>query len=175
MRTIIAAFRDQTAADQAIAFLQSRGLSDIEVMSGESFGASTLRKLRDLGVPEERAPLYEDVMQRGAPVVAARAGDDADELAMELDRLGSLDLDDVGARDTETSISTADLDTPGEIDVRDEERHAGKQIDRGGVRARTYVSERPLRVVGNEARVVERVHVEPVESDGDLEIGHRHR
>ena len=146
MKTIIAAFRDQAAADQAIAFLQSRGLSDIEVMSGESLGEQTIRKLRDLGVAEERVPLYEDIMQRGAPVVVARAGDDADELAMELDRLGSLDRDHVGARDTETSIASADVEATGEIDVIEEEVRVGKRdVERGGVRVRTYVAERPVR------------------------------
>jgi hypothetical protein len=170
VKTIIAAFRDQAAADQAIAFLQSRGLSYIEVMSGESLGEQTLRKLRDLGVPEERAPLYEDIIQRGAPVVATHADSDAEELAMELDRLGSLDLDDVGARDTETSISTAeigqvagayaDIPSAGASDVIEEEVHAGKRgVERGGVRVRTYVAERPVR--------------EDVQLDAG--IGHRHR
>ena len=150
MKTIIAAFRDQATADQAIAFLHDKGLTDVELMSRET-GDGTVKHLRELNVPDERAQLYADFLQRGAPIVAAQTDRDAeaDEIAFQLDRMGSLDLDEnieqggeLGARSEETTGAR----TGREAEVIEERVAVGKrEVSRGGVRVRTFVAERPVR------------------------------
>lgn len=166
MKTIIAAFRDQTAADQAIEFLHSRGLDDIELMNSAGERGSFDHLRDDLHVPDDRARLYADVIDHGSPVIAAHTDLDAqaEEIAMKLDQMGSLDLEEqtfagdravsyeaateglassgTGERASETELQGR---TGGEAEVIEERAVIGKrEVPRGGVRVRTYVAERPV-------------------------------
>lgn len=166
MKTIIAAFRDQTAADQAIEFLHSRGLDDIELMNSAGERGSFDHLRDDLHVPDDRARLYADVIDHGSPVIAAHTDLDAqaEEIAMQLDRMGSLDLEqqtfagdravsyetaaeELESGGTTTSASESELQgrTGGEAEVIEERVVVGKrEVPRGGVRVHTYVAERPV-------------------------------
>lgn len=97
MNTIIAAFCDQAAANDAIAMLKDRGVTDIELLDGTK-GSEIFQKLRDFNVPEDRAQLYAEVNRRGAPIVCAHTDRDATEIAEELDQRGSLDLEAAAER-----------------------------------------------------------------------------
>lgn len=90
MKTIIAAFCNQAAGTDAIAFLRSQRVDDIRVLDSSVRGG--LDQLRALDIPDDRAEIYAELMRRGAVVVAAHTAGDARALAEELDRRGSLDL-----------------------------------------------------------------------------------
>jgi hypothetical protein len=97
MKTIIAAFSDQPAAQDAIAFLQARNVNDVELI-GSDASSGSMTRLRAFNVPDDRARLYAEVLRRGAVLVVAHTDHDARELANELDRRGSLDLDKASDR-----------------------------------------------------------------------------
>lgn len=107
MNTIIAAFCDQAAANEAIALLRSRGVTDTEML-GYSESGNIMDRLHDFNVPDDRAELYAEAMRRGAPIVVAHTDDDAKKLAHELDQKGSLDLDAAGDRWRKSGWSSYD-------------------------------------------------------------------
>src|SRR5688500_17118153 len=109
MKTIIAAFCDQAAANDAIAFLRNRGVTDIELLGARESGANIMSRLHEFNVPDERAQLYAEVMRRGAPVVAAHTDGDANQLARELDQKGSIDLDAAADRWRKSGWSGYDM------------------------------------------------------------------
>jgi stress response protein YsnF len=136
MKTIIAAFRDSEVAQQAIMFLRNRGVTNTEIMEGAT---SDLSRFDQWNIPEDRSRLYAEVLGRDACVVVAHVDHDANEIAQELDSLGSLDLDEELKRDTLSSAGGRNLD------VIEEDVSIGKRdVDRGGVRVRTFVSEHPV-------------------------------
>lgn len=158
MKTIIAAFRDQAAADQAIAFLHDKGVDDVELMQRDGGVKRSIDHLHDLDVPDDRARLYAEIMERGAPVVAAHTERDADALAQELDRLGSIDLDAGTTMETtererereermEAREPIEERETAGrDLDVVEERVVVGtREVPRGAVRVRTFVVEHPVR------------------------------
>lgn len=195
MKTIIAAFSDQSSAQQAIDYLHSRGVNDAQLMGFQE--GNQLSRFEGLNIPDDRAELYAEVMRRGAPVVLAHTDHDADELARELDNMGSIDLEasanrwrsegwsgyDVNARpydadayageslrfrDDTMAGTRGDLESDTrDLDVIEEHVSIGKrEVDRGGVRVRTFVTERPVqeevqlreeRIDVNRERVDERI------------------
>ena len=175
MNTIIAAFCDSATAQQALQYIHSRGVTDAELLT---HGGGTTDRLRDFHIPDDKAGLYAEVMRRGAPVLVAHSdNDDAREIASELDRMGSLDLDAASSRwrqagwngYDESSLpydaaacageqqqlrqesmpeaarpDVAATDTR-DIDVIEEKVNIGtRAVERGAVRVRTYVVERPV-------------------------------
>lgn len=160
MKTIIAAFRDSEAAQQAIMFLRNRGVTNTEMMEDAS---SDLSRFSQWNIPEDRSRQYAEVLGRGASVVVAHVDQDANEIARDLDNLGSLDLDEELKHETRSSVPDENLSsTRGEnlssargenlssaggrnLDVIEEDISIGKrEVERGGVRVRTFVSERPV-------------------------------
>ena len=101
MKTIIAAFCDNAAAQQGAELLRSRfgSYSDsdqyrVNTLGFQDAGSDILSTLTTHDVPRDRAQAYAEIMRRGATVLSARVPDaNARELADELDNLGSLDLD----------------------------------------------------------------------------------
>jgi stress response protein YsnF len=61
-------------------------------------GTELMSRLQSFRVPDDRAQLYAEVARRGAPIVIAHADNDARDIARELDRMGSLDLDTAAKR-----------------------------------------------------------------------------
>ena len=130
---------------------------------------------------------YSDTVRRGGAVVTVDAEKDdiADRAAAIMDQYGATDVDErgaqyqaggsvgAGARDRE--VSRADLAEGGEatLPVIEEELQVGKrQVERGGVRVRTRVIERPVEemVRLREERVnVERRPVNRPITDADLQ------
>lgn len=106
MKTIIAAFCDAAATDQAAQLLRSRlqgsgqtSVPSIHTLTYRSAGDDVLRTLSPLHIPDDRAHLYAEIMRRGAALLIAQVPDgEATQLADELDGLGSLDLDSAEER-----------------------------------------------------------------------------
>jgi len=188
MKTIIAAFCDNASAQQGGELLKARlssGNRDkgrIRMLAYQQ-GTNMLSTLRAQGVSDERAHLYAELIRRGAPVLIAEVPDsDARELANELDKIGSLDLEAAASRwrssgwngydassvpfdatacaaerhalraeslpSTQQAASTQaarDTGETGDLDVIEEHVAIGKrEVQRGGVRVRTFIVERPV-------------------------------
>lgn len=175
MNTIIAAFCDQAAANDAIALLRSRGVTDAEML-GYSDSGNIMDRLHDFNVPDDRAQLYAEAMRRGAPIVVAHTDHDAKKLAHELDERGSLDLDAASDRWRKSGWSSYDPNaapfddnlcageraeltresgfvteeqrgTEGrDLDVIEEQVRIGKrEVPREHLRVRTFIAERPVK------------------------------
>lgn len=124
--------------------------SDVRTIDGSAKGASqnVAQTLTSSGVPANAAKLYEQGMQqeRGT-LVMLRVEDDEIEKALSiLERYESVDMD---ARFAQASNSTQgnrdSLQGETAIPVVAEELQVGKrQIERGGVRVHTYVTEVPV-------------------------------
>lgn len=183
MKTILAAFCDSNAAQQAIQYLRSQNVTDIQLLSGQD--GNLIDRLNGFDIPAERAQLYAEVTRRGAPLLIAHTDHDARSLANDLDRMGSLDLDAAEKRwrkegwngydssslpydaqacageqqflrqesqymGSDTGIdrnldTTMGRDIDRDLEVVEEKVSIGKrQVQRGGVRVRTFVTERPI-------------------------------
>jgi stress response protein YsnF len=167
MKTIIAAFCDNASAQQAIEYLRGRGVSNAQLLTHQPGDLRTQFSAFD--VPGDRSELYAEVMRRGGLIVVAHTNDDARAIARDLDKMGSLDLDtsakrwrdegwngydmnelpyDAQACASERQALRSDslLATEGrDLDVIEEQVAVGKrEVDRGGVRIRTFISERPV-------------------------------
>ncbi len=178
MKTIIAAFRDEGAAVQGLELLRTRSISaeNADVLGYSDAGGDVIGALTSRNVPEDRAQRYAEVLRRGASLLVARVPDDqANEIAGDMDQLGSLDLDAAESRwrtsgwngfdDTASAYTTeesatersafdrdfeaagSDVSEPArDIDVVEEKLQVGKrEVSRGGVRVRTFVVEQPVR------------------------------
>jgi stress response protein YsnF len=169
MKTIIAAFCDRMDAQQAVQYLQSRGVNDVQLLAYQD---NPIETLGTYNVPDDRAQLYAEVMRRGAPLLVAHTDDDARKLAAEIDRFGSLDIEaaekrwrkegwkghdanampfDAQAHARERDLLRQDSGIEAasgqgtELDVVEQKVNIGKrEVARGGVRIRTFVAERPV-------------------------------
>jgi hypothetical protein len=101
MKTIIAAFSDDAAAQRGAEHLRASIADDedaqdyrVRVVGYRDTDDDPLALLRSYRVPDDRAQLFAEIMRRGAILVIAQVPDSqARDLAEELDALGSLDLD----------------------------------------------------------------------------------
>src|SRR5215207_7692834 len=101
MKMIIAAFCDHAAAQEAASYLRTRETrgSDTNIQLLTHDNSDGISSLRSNQLPRERMDVYQEVMRRGAVLLVARAPDDeAQDIADELDRRGSLDLDSAQER-----------------------------------------------------------------------------
>jgi stress response protein YsnF len=199
MKALIAAFSDATSAQQASNFLRDRGITVLRRLDYNNGGRNMIDTLRELSVPKRKAEIYAEMTRRGATVLIADVPDDqARQLSIDLDQMGSLDLSaaerrwreagwtgydtnaipyDAAATATEQAAFKSesydeDFRARGErdLDVIEEEVRVGKrEVERGGVRVRTYITERPVRedVTLREERIeVSRERVdEPISPD----------
>ena len=160
MKMIIAAFCDRAAAEQAASYLRTKQPDgQVQLLNYQD---GVLDTLRSHDIPHERVDLYAEALRRGAVLLVARVDDDdAQEIAAELDRLGSLDLDAAGQRWRESgwtgfdatsqpydeaalTAERADLERES-IPIVEEQVAIGKrQVQRGGIRVRTFITEQPV-------------------------------
>jgi len=174
MKTIIAAFCDDAAAQRGAKHLRERIAEDedardykVRLLGYGDAGDDPPASLSPYHVPSDRAEMYAEVMRRGAVLLIAEVPDGrARDLAEELDELGSLDLDAAekrwrseGWRGFDRSASPYDApayaaersaferETPEaqDLDVIEEEVKIGKrEVPREGIRVRTIVVEQPV-------------------------------
>jgi stress response protein YsnF len=166
-------------------------------LTGAGIGAAAgglIGALTKAGVPEEDAQIYAEGIRRGGALVSVTVDDSrADDVADLMESMGAVDIDERGAHFRNTGYTgysatarpftreeiTRDRETlrnlkPNEkLEVVQEDIRVGKRaVDRGGVRVRTYVTERPVeeQVKLREERVeVQRTPVDRPASPQDLE------
>jgi stress response protein YsnF len=163
MKTIIAAFANDEAARQAADELRASDRR-LDIESLKLFDAGdrlSPGKLTDRGVSEDRAQMYSEAVRRGAALLILDAEDnDANEIASLLDRRGSLDLDTAAQRwrgagwtgyqeegqpYDQNAMLAERAEFQRELPVIEEEVKIGKrEVEREGVRLRSFVTERPI-------------------------------
>jgi uncharacterized protein (TIGR02271 family) len=148
--------------------------SQVRVLLYDTSGQDVRPAFRE-SLGEERTERYAEILRRGGAVITAEAEDEiAENIADDLDEMGAVDLEaaatrwrgegwsgydehaqpfDEGAqlreRTSYEDTGTRDVrpqDASRDLDVIEEQVNIGKRnVDRGGVRVRTQVTERPVR------------------------------
>ena len=165
MKSVIAAYRDSEIANRAAAEVGASGIEPraIRVFDEQSNGAEIMRTLVEHEVPRQRASQYAEGVRRGAVLVVADVADqDAPRFAGLLDRHGPIDLataaerwtaegwtgyrEDAGMLDDQARRAERASFEHESLDVIEEEVRIGKrEVAAGGVRVRSFVTERPIR------------------------------
>jgi hypothetical protein len=173
MKSIIAAFTDHNTADQAVSHIMASGYETrgTRILDASNEEAERLAILVRIGVPDDRLQIYNEVIERGGALVVIDAeDDDAPKIAAELDRLGSLDLEEEHVRTSREediegeelpienpSPSLGELDREARLeelfDVVEEEVSV-TEIPHG-VRIRAFVTEWPMPIEAADANFTE--------------------
>jgi len=158
-RTVIGLFSSHSEAERAVQELGSAGFArkDIEVMEGNSTGAvpgANVGNLVRMGVPQEEVRHYSESLARGRTVVALKTDETRGQQAVVIfERCGAKDLDQrqSGAESVSAAMSQApragssSQSEAARIPVVEEELQVGKrEIQRGGVRVYSHISEQPV-------------------------------
>jgi uncharacterized protein (TIGR02271 family) len=160
--TVIGFYDTDSTAQQVIRELQGQGFSDkmIEYVSGSGNANVVSSKLTSAGVPHDEAELYERGVERGGSLVtvtteetgAAQAAsimqtynpvyiEALDEWVTRAETNGTLTADTTPKTTTATATDTEDMSIP----IVEEQIRVGKrEVERGGVRVRSYVTETPI-------------------------------
>lgn len=162
MKTVIAAFTDRAAADQAIRELSSLNVEERNIETLEGGDTNHLPHLLSKHVPQDRGHLYAEVLRRGASVVIIDVDDkDAQRVATLLDERGSLDLDSAasrwrtagwqgyseGAQPFDNSLAAReriDLERESFAVIEEEVTVGTRESEQEAVRVRTFVTEHPV-------------------------------
>jgi uncharacterized protein (TIGR02271 family) len=148
-KTVIGLFNDVTEAQNVVTDLVNSGFKREEVRSvaaatqGES--GPDLRAYKNLGIPEPEARSYAEGVRRGGTLVTVQAAEDRADLAAEiLERHGAVDIDQRTAEWRQggwTDLREGEVKVP----VVEEELQVGKrQVQRGGVRVYSRLTETPV-------------------------------
>lgn len=132
--SIIGLFDSASTAQQAIADLAREGFDRSRVSTSTS--SSDLSRF---GMSTQDSDLYDRALQRGGNLVIVNSdGSDSDRIQAILDRNGAVDIDSIA----EGLRSDA---TGGTLQVLREQLNVGKQqVQTGGVRVRSYITEEPV-------------------------------
>jgi len=133
--TLVGLFRDAMTAQRAAQDLAQAGFDQSLVST-----ASSANDVQRFGIPANHASLYSDAISRGGQMLTFQAPSEADARRAEtiMDRDGAVDVEEIAS-----GLQNA---APGEtLQVIQERLLVGKrEIERGGVRIRTYMTERPV-------------------------------
>jgi uncharacterized protein (TIGR02271 family) len=149
-KTVIGLFDDHREAQPIVQALVDDGFRREDIRTLTSQEEASVGTLSAHGVPEAEAQAYADAVRRGGAVVLVDAADDrANRAVAIMQRAPAVDRETrtgadaarergrAGAREVETG----DVKVP----VVEEELHVGtRQVQRGGVRLYTRVTERPV-------------------------------
>ena len=172
MQTVIGLFDDNSEAKRAVDDLMKSGFNRSEVTATRSSDSPSAQEmLTEARVPMQDVNFYNEGVRNGGTLVIVKTDDSKSGQAADI--LGRYKIVDVDARYQEFSskgaqnIGLSQLDDKGQVlEVIEEELKVGKrQVQRGGIRVHTFVTERPV-----EEQVTlrdETVHVErrPVSRD----------
>jgi uncharacterized protein (TIGR02271 family) len=148
-KTVIGFFDDASEAQNVVTDLVNSGFrpEDVRSVAAATQGESglDLAAYADLRVPEPEVRSYAEGVRRGGTLVTVQADDDRADLAAEiLERHGAVDIDRRTAewrRGGWTDRSEGDVKVP----VVEEELQVGKrQVQRGGVRVYSRLTETPV-------------------------------
>ena len=173
-RTVTALFDQRADAEEAVDRLKAAGLGaeDVRVLDKSSQGYddasySTHRQpgiwasIKNAFLPDEDRHTYEEGIRRGGYLVTADVDEArADEAVRVLEETDTVDIDDragqwasqgwarpayANAPDAEYDRTSAEAGAEQSIPVVEEQLVVGKrELDRGGVRVRSYVTETPV-------------------------------
>jgi len=178
MRTAISLFDDNQEAQRAVASLMQNGFDRQEITVIRNRDLATAQSLMEQAyIPEQDSRFYEEGVRQGGTLVIVRTDDSKSPQAVEI--MSQHSMVDVDSRLAEyqragkQNMGLSQLDEEGQvIPVVEEQIQVGKrQMQRGGVRIHTHMSERPVeeQVSLREERVrVERRPVDRPVSDADL-------
>lgn len=162
MKTVIAAFSDRAAADQAIRELSSLNVQERDIETLEGTDANHVPRLLAKNVPQDRAHLYAEVLRRGASVVIIDVDDNnAQRVATMLDERGSLDLDSAASRwrtagwqgyregaqpfdESRAASERLDLERESFVVIEEEVTVGTAEAEGEAVRVRAFVTEHPV-------------------------------
>ena len=162
-KTVVGLFPHSDDAQGALRGLEAIGIrrSSVQVMTSDARD-QVLNALTNVGVPSGDAHIYAEGVRRGGALVVGSVEDaQADEAIAVLDRNNTIDIDKLGSRYRETGYSNYDMAAPAytepdlskerdlnkqiTIPVVEEELVVGKrEVQRGGARIHTFVTERPV-------------------------------
>ncbi len=150
---LVGLFEKSDAAQQAIQDLLAAGIDRSAIDNDVS-------KLSSMGVPAREAGLYAQGVQKGGALVTVRAdASRAQTIQQILDRDGALDIDAGGDK----------------LEIVEERLQVGKrEVERGGVRVRSFVTEKPVseQVTLREEHVdVQRAKVDRPATEADFQTG----
>lgn len=171
LRTITAIYDSESDAQAARSQLLSHGLGDDDVrivsqqlssrrVQGDAGGDKGMwESIKDFFVGHDDRPMYSEGLRRGGCLLTARVTDESsDEAIAVLESTNAVDLDQRSDQWRAEGWSDADQGYGGEtmsstaprneqsIPVVEEHLRVGKrEVDRGGVRVRSYVVEEPVR------------------------------
>jgi uncharacterized protein (TIGR02271 family) len=179
--TIVSLFNSTNDAKNVVQELTQAGFngSDIKTIGSNDRSASKdiINTLTSVSVPQVAAQVYDEGIRDGGTLVTLRVEDDKVDRAMDIiARHNAVDIDERLSKTqttTSTDVNRATSDrAEAAIPVIEEELQVGKrQVQRGGVRVYTNVTERPVeeQVRLREEHVkVERRPVDRPVSDADM-------
>lgn len=163
-KSVIALYRDDSHAQQAVRDLQQHGFNADAIELAEwpkKKPDNVIDDLETRNVPHDRAELYAEAVRRGAALVVADTDDEASREAAEvLDAHEPIDVDksaerwrtagwqgfQPGAEPYEAAAREREREHLGDetFDVVEEEVHVGKREVAQRIRVRSMVTERPI-------------------------------
>jgi uncharacterized protein (TIGR02271 family) len=163
-RTITAIYDSAEDAQRAQAKLLSLGLgaSDVRILDQGTAKAGGEKgfweSIKDFFIPDDERATYAEGMRRGGYLLTARVDDEyADEVCDVLENSGAIDLDqrveqwraegwsEAAPPAPASDLARAEGATEDAIPVVREHLRVGKrEVNRGGVRVRTYIVEEPV-------------------------------
>ncbi len=190
-KTVVGLFPQADDAQGAMRDLEALGVrrNSVQVMTSDARD-KVLNALTNVGVPQDDAHLYAEGVRRGGALVVGTVEDNqADEAVAVLDRNNTIDIDKLGSRYRETGYTEysaaapaytepdmtteRDLNKQITIPIVEEQLVVGKrEVQRGGARIHTFVTERPVEesVSLHEEHVsVERRPVDRAATDADFQ------
>ena len=161
-KTVVGLFAHDNDAQAALKELNGASIGSSAQVMGSSKRGQVLNALTGSGVPSDDAHTYAEGVRRGGSLVVAETADDqADRAVAILDRHSILDIDQLGSRYRQGGFQEFDAASApyGEPDLTEEREmnrdvtipiveeqlEVGKrQVQRGGARIHTTVTERPV-------------------------------
>ncbi len=162
-KTVVGLFPHSQDAQAAMKDLEAMGIqrSSVQVMESDVRG-KVMSSLTGAGVPQDDAQTYAEGVRRGSALVVGTVDDNkADDAVAVLDRNNTIDIDKLGSRYRETGYkgydesqaaytepdltTERDLNKQITIPIVEEQLTVGKrEVQRGGARIHTFVTERPV-------------------------------
>lgn len=155
--TVIGLFRNETDVQHVVDELQRNDFPARDVKRRDEVGADLGGWLEEQGVPGHEAEDYVEGVRKGGKLVTLHVSDDRAPEAVQIMRrhetaaadLGGATAGGTAARGDRTAHDDHAGRTRGEgeetLEVTEEEVDVGtREVERGGVRARTYVKEEPV-------------------------------
>lgn len=181
--TLVGLYRSENEVSEVLDDLTSHDFARGSITVREQANENLRRWLVEQGVPRSEADEYVDGVIQGGRLVTLEASEDRTPEALEIMRRHELGAaaGTAGGRTATTGAATKEATETGRrrsaegeqvVDVTEEELEVGtRQVERGGIRVRTYVTERP---VEEDVRLRdETIHVERHKVDrpaGDAEV-----